>query len=190
MSEMTEFIAVLVQHLLAGQCTERVSYVHGPMGSGKSEAALEVLRLLRRSGRAAIVLIAGTEPRTAIISRSGGRLPGHPARRIVDRPDFITNDCSFLVIDEAQFLRDDEVLSINQLASNDRIQTICFGLYWDSDGRLFQGTRSLLDSGARALSLPHELRCWCGSPAVGDVIWAAGKRKYVSACIEHKGLRL
>lgn len=190
MSEMTEFIATLVRHLLSGQYAASVSYVYGPMGSGKSEAALELLQLLRLSGRGALVLVSGTKPRTALISRSGGRWPGHPARRIMDRPALITGDHSFVVVDEAQFLLDDEVLLINQLVSNDEIQAVCFGLYWDSDGRLFQGTRSLLRSGARALPLPHELKCWCGAPAVGDVIRAAGEGKYVSACVEHKGLRL
>lgn len=190
MSEMTEFIAMLVRHLLAGQCAGSVSYVYGPMGSGKTEAALELLQLLQSSGRAALVLVAGTKPRTALISRSGRVWPGHPTRRIVDEPDLILGGYSFLVVDEAQFLLNDEVLLVNQLASNAAIQVICFGLYWDSDGKLFQGTETLLHSGARALPLPHELKCWCGAPADADVICATGQGKYVSACVEHKGLRL
>jgi thymidine kinase len=187
-SHVEDFSAALAERLLAGHCSGRVIYVYGPMGSGKSQAAIDLLLRLHQSGRGVLALVGGTKPRTAIDSRSGRRWPSHPVRRIVDQPGFLAMEDIILTVDEAQFLTNGEVVLINGLVSQSQFQVVCFGLLWDSEGELFQGAKSLLDAGAEALELPHELKCWCGGHSVADVLCAEEPTTYISACFEHKGL--
>lgn len=101
-----------------------------------------------------------------------------------------------VLVDEAQFLEEEQVWQLARVADDLKIPVMCYGLRTDFQGQLFPGSAALL---AVADNL-REVRtiCWCGSKATmvvrlgadggvqeeGDQI-AIGDDIYVSLCRKH-----
>jgi thymidine kinase len=51
---------------------------------------------------------------------------------------------SCVLIDEAQFLTEEQVADLHRLAHTDRVPVICYGIRSDFQGRAFPGSRALL----------------------------------------------
>ena len=101
-----------------------------------------------------------------------------------------------VLVDEAQFLEEEQVWQLARVADDLKIPVMCYGLRTDFQGQLFPGSATLL---AIADNL-REVRtiCWCGSKATmvvrlgadggvqeeGDQI-AIGDDIYVSLCRKH-----
>jgi len=104
-------------------------------------------------------------------------------------------DC--VLVDEAQFLTEDQVWQLARLADDHRIPVMCYGLRTDFLGQLFPGSAALL---AIADSV-REIRtlCWCGKKAImtlridasgqavtqGAQVEVGGNDRYVSLCRRH-----
>ena len=101
-----------------------------------------------------------------------------------------------VLVDEAQFLEQEQVWQLARVADDLKVPVMCYGLRTDFQGALFPGSAALL---AIADNL-REVRtiCWCGSKATmvvrlgaggevqeeGDQI-AIGDDIYVSLCRKH-----
>lgn len=101
-----------------------------------------------------------------------------------------------VLVDEAQFLEEEQVWQLARVADDLKIPVMCYGLRTDFQGQLFPGSAVLL---AVSDNL-REVRtiCWCGSKATmvvrlgadggvqeeGDQI-AIGDDIYVSLCRKH-----
>ena len=101
-----------------------------------------------------------------------------------------------VLVDEAQFLEEEQVWQLARVADDLGIPVMCYGLRTDFQGQLFPGSQALL---AIADNL-REVRtiCWCGAKATmvvrlgadggvaeeGDQI-AIGDDIYVSLCRKH-----
>lgn len=104
-------------------------------------------------------------------------------------------DC--VLVDEAQFLSEEQVWQLAQISDDLGIPVMCYGLRTDFQGKLFPGSAALL---AIADDL-REIRtiCWCGKKATmvvriddsgrpvedGDQVEIGGNDKYLSLCRKH-----
>jgi thymidine kinase len=113
---------------------------------------------------------------------------------VKDELDASKVDC--VMIDEAQFLTDEQVWQLARVADRLKVPVMCFGLRTDFQGKLFPGSASLL-------AIADELReirtiCYCGAKATmvvrqdtsgrvlteGDQV-SIEKSVYVSLCRKH-----
>jgi thymidine kinase len=113
---------------------------------------------------------------------------------VKDELDSSKVDC--VMIDEAQFLTDEQVWQLARVADRLKVPVMCFGLRTDFQGKLFPGSSSLL-------AIADELReirtiCYCGAKATmvvrqdtegrvlleGDQV-SIEKSVYVSLCRKH-----
>lgn len=104
-------------------------------------------------------------------------------------------DC--ILVDEAQFLSEDQVWQLARVADDLGVPVMCYGLRSDFQGKLFPGSAALL---AVAEDL-REIRtiCFCGRKATmnlrigadgkaveeGEQILIGGEESYISVCRKH-----
>ena len=108
-----------------------------------------------------------------------------------------TDKISCVFVDEAQFLTEKQVWELSDVVEILNIPVICFGLRTDFQGKLFEGSSSLL-------AIADELKeiktiCHCGKKAnmvvrvdsngkvlkEGAQIEIGGNEKYISLCRKH-----
>lgn len=102
-----------------------------------------------------------------------------------------------LLVDEAQFMNEDQILQCAKIVDDLGIPVMCYGLKTDFMGHLFPGSEALL----RYADNLEEIKtiCWCGKKATqtarvtekGDVVRAGaqvqigGNDMYMSLCRKH-----
>ena len=186
-----DMIDLLSRHLLERTKGEKIVFVYGPMGSGKSKAAICLIERLSRYGRFPLCIAAGSKPRHSITAFGGNKVDAYPAAHILKDHIPVFTGREPVIIDEAQFLTSSEIRFLNKIIDSVDEQAVCFGLYWRADGKPFEGTKSLLRAGAIALPISHSLQCWCGAHAVADALMPIEAeqetRRYVNVCDKHKG---
>ena len=174
----------------------KLYFRYGAMGSSKTANAIMVQYNYRERGQNALLL----KPR--LDSRDGERIVGSrsglsaPCEFVedLDSIDLSIYDC--LIVDEAQFLSKEQVLSLVNVVDDLGIPVICYGLRADFRGNLFEGSHWLL-AWADAI---EELKtvCWCGRKATcnarvvdgavtksGEQIVLGGNESYVALCRRH-----
>ena len=108
-----------------------------------------------------------------------------------------TDKISCVFVDEAQFLTDKQVWELSDVVEILNIPVMCFGLRTDFQGKLFEGSSTLL-------AIADEIKeiktiCYCGKKAnmvvrvdsngkvlkEGAQIEIGGNEKYISLCRKH-----
>lgn len=150
------------------------------MNAGKSTALLQVAFNYEERGQTVDLYTAAVDDRDGagkIVSRLG-------MTRVAPTFDAATDFAevyherplpSCILIDEAQFLNEKQVVQLHRLAHTTRTPVICYGLRSDFQGNAFPGSRALL---TRADDL-EEMKtiCRCGRKATMNVrLDAQGKR--------------
>jgi len=152
----------------------------GTMGSGKSTVALQIHHNL--AGRDLYGLLLTTLDREGqqVTSRLG---VAAPAIDVSDGTDLYALALAhwpihYLVCDEAQFYTVEQCEQLGRVVDDLEVDVYAFGLITDFRGRLFDGTRRLLELADERLPLQVEARCWCGARAThnarvvnGDVVF-------------------
>ena len=100
------------------------------------------------------------------------------------------------IIDEAQFLRPEEVEAFAHIVDEREITVICYGLMTDFQSRLFPGSQRLCELADRLEEIPT--LCWCGKKAhfntrfsdgkivrTGAQVMLGGNESYVALCRKH-----
>ncbi len=101
-----------------------------------------------------------------------------------------------LVVDEAQFMTQEQVKLLARIVDEQNIPVIAYGLRTDFQGNLFEGSKWLL---ALADTIEEvKTICWCGKKAIcnarvmngkvvkeGEQILLGGNESYVSLCRRH-----
>ena len=104
---------------------------------------------------------------------------------------------SCVLIDEAQFLNQQQVRQLSDVADELGIPVLCYGLRTDFRGELFEGSAELLAIADRLREI--KTICWCGSKASmvlrldgdgkaiksGEQIVIGGEDVYASVCRKH-----
>lgn len=183
----------------------KLYFNYSSMNAGKSTVLLQAAYNYQERGMNALLMIAAFDDR-------GGK--GRIASRIglaADADIFTAEDNVFrhvekvhektpvdaVLVDEAQFLTEEQVWQLAGLADQLGIPVMCFGLRTDFQGKLFPGSATLL---AVADNLKEiKTICWCGRKATmvarldgngriveeGEQVVIGGNETYVSLCRKH-----
>lgn len=109
----------------------------------------------------------------------------------------VDNPINCVLLDEAQFLTEDQVWQLSRVADTMRLPIMCYGLRTDFKGKLFPGSAALL----AIADVIKEIKtlCWCGRKATmtlrvsksgaavtrGAQVEIGGNDRYVSLCRQH-----
>ncbi|MEM6412243.1 MAG: thymidine kinase [Pseudomonadota bacterium] len=183
----------------------KLYFNYSAMNAGKSAILLQAAYNYRERGMNVLLLRPTTDhrgPTGEITSRIGLSAPAdmippdkNVKSHILDQHRDAPLACVF--VDEAQFLTEEQVWQLAEIADEERIPVLCYGIRTDFAGDLFPGSAALL---AMADSL-REIRtiCWCGSKATmtarigedgeivseGEQVQVGGNESYVSLCRKH-----
>jgi len=174
----------------------KLYFRYGAMGSSKTANAIMVQYNYHERGQNALMIKPCLDKRDGeriVGSRSGLSAPCIYMEEI-DTVDLASYNC--IIVDEAQFLKKEQVQRLVDIADNLNIPVICYGLRADFQGNLFEGSTWLM---AWADTI-EEIKtvCWCGRKATynarvvdgkvarqGEQIVLGGNESYVALCRKH-----
>jgi len=146
-------------------------FSYGIMGSGKSTVALQVHHNLLRRGMKGVLCTLFDRDGTVVSSRLGVSRPATEISPEVDllklARTFVKADgrLDFMVCDEVQFYAEAQIDQLAAVVDELGADVFAFGLLTDFRGRLFEGTRRMLELADEHVPLSVEARCWCGRRA-------------------------
>ena len=174
----------------------KLYFRYGAMGSSKTANAIMVQYNYMERGQKALML----KPR--LDTRDGERVVGSRSGlkadcSFVEELDEINvKDYDCIIVDEAQFLKKEQVEKLVRIVDEMNVPVICYGLRADFQGNLFEGSTWLM---AWADTI-EEIKtvCWCGRKAtcnarisngrvvkMGEQIMLGGNESYVALCRRH-----
>ena len=174
----------------------KLYFRYGAMGSSKTANAIMVQYNYHERGQNALMIKPCLDTRDGeriVGSRSGLSAPCIYMEEI-DQVDLSAYNC--IIVDEAQFLKKEQVEKLVDIVDNMNIPVICYGLRADFRGNLFEGSTWLM---AWADTI-EEIKtvCWCGRKATcnarvvdgkvareGEQIVLGGNESYVALCRRH-----
>jgi len=183
----------------------KLYFNYSAMNAGKSTVLLQASHNYIERGMTTFLLTARLDDRAGegvIASRIGiaadaGRFDGDDDLMEMVKQRHQDQNLHCVLVDEAQFLTEDQVWQLAAVADNLGIPVMCYGLRTDFQGKLFPGSAALL-------SIADDLReirtiCWCGKKATmvvrlgadgqplddGDQVDIGGNDKYISLCRHH-----
>ena len=146
-------------------------FSYGIMGSGKSTVALQVHHNLVRRGMNGVLCTLFDRDGTVVSSRLGVSRPATEISPEVDLLDMARalakaeGGLDFLVCDEVQFYAEAQIDQLAAVVDEVGADVFAFGLLTDFRGRLFDGTRRMLELADEHVPLSVEARCRCGRRA-------------------------
>jgi thymidine kinase len=183
----------------------KLYFNYSAMNAGKSTVLLQASHNYIERGMTTFLLTARLDDRAGegvIASRIGiaadaGQFDGDDDLLEMVKQRHQDQNLHCVLVDEAQFLTEDQVWQLSAVADNLGIPVMCYGLRTDFQGKLFPGSAALL-------SIADDLReirtiCWCGKKATmvvrlgadgqplddGDQVDIGGNDKYISLCRHH-----
>lgn len=174
----------------------KLYFRYGAMGSSKTANAIMVQYNYHERGQNALMLKPRMDNRDGervVGSRSGLLAPCAFVEELSGM-DLSFYDC--IIVDEAQFLKKEQVQQLVDIVDGLNIPVICYGLRADFQGNLFEGSQWLM---AWADTI-EEIKtvCWCGRKATcnarlmggkvvkaGEQIVLGGNESYVALCRRH-----
>ena len=156
---------------MTGEAVSRLAFFHGPMDCGKSTLALQIDHNQARQGRSGLLLVRHDRSGPArISSRLGLSRAAVEVTEDMDLREMVRAEqaagrrIDYLVVDEAQFLEPDQVEQLADLVDDAGVDVYAFGISTDFRGRLFPGSRRLLELADEVEQLQVQVLCWCGRP--------------------------
>lgn len=178
----------------------KLIFRYGAMGSSKTANALMVRYNYLEKGYVPYLLKPATDTRdgkSEIKLRIGLHAECELVSSFLERLetiDFVKE--TVIIIDEAQFLRPEEVEAFAHIVDEREITVICYGLMTDFQSRLFPGSQRLCELADRLEEIPT--LCWCGKKAhfntrfsdgkivrTGAQVMLGGNESYVALCRKH-----
>ena len=179
-------------------------FKYAAMNSGKSTQLIQAHYNYIERGMYPVAMTAQLDNRYGegkITARIGVDLAAHTFSKTTDIFDFITllhdkQPVAALLIDEAQFLSEEQVFQCARIVDELDIPVMAYGLKTDFLSKLFTGSEALL----RLADNIEEIKaiCWCGRKAThtarlsdGEVVRAGaqiaigGNDMYTSLCRKH-----
>ena len=149
-----------------------LQFFTGTMDSGKSTLALQTNHNHAARGRVGRIFTTHDRAGEAILSSRLGL--EHTAVEVTDDFDFwryvvdaLTHGAriDYLICDEAQFYRAEQVDQLARIVDELQIDVFAFGILSDFRTELFPGSRRLVELADRTQVLQVEALCWCGKRA-------------------------
>ena len=176
-----------------------IEVICGGMFSGKTEELLRRIRRAQIANMSTIIFKPQIDTRYSknkIVSHNNNSMESEIIEKTKDIFNIGKNN-DVVGVDEAQFLTDKQVWELSDVVEILNIPVMCFGLRTDFQGKLFEGSSSLL-------AIADELKeiktiCHCGKKAnmvvrvdsngkvlkEGAQIEIGGNEKYISLCRKH-----
>lgn len=168
----------------------KLIFTYGAMNAGKTTSLLQVAHNYAECGyKALIFTYEGCDKNGMCHSRLGVEKPCVIYNKNFDFSKLDLENVSALLIDEAQFLTEEQVFELGRVASLKNIAVMCFGLRTSWQGHVFEGSSILLGISDELREI-HTL-CFCGKKAnmairiteeVTDKDEDIGQNKYASVC--------
>jgi thymidine kinase len=183
----------------------KLYFNYSAMNAGKSTVLLQASHNYRERGMRTMLLTALLDDRIGA-GKIGSRIGLEAQAETFSSDDDLfglidsTHEeapLNCVLVDEAQFLSEEQVWQLCRVADRLGVPVMCYGLRTDFQGKLFPGSAALL---ALADSL-REIRtiCWCGRKATmvvrldeegrvmaeGEQVSIGGEERYVSLCRRH-----
>lgn len=183
----------------------KLHFYYASMNAGKSTALLQAAFNYAERGMQTMLWTAAVDDRwgpAGIASRIGLRAPAH---RFADGTDLwaavmaqhAQTPLACVAVDEAQFLRADQVWQLARVVDEAAIPVLCYGLRTDFLGNLFEGSAVLLGLADALVELKSV--CHCGAKATmnlrvdadgaavrsGAQTEIGGNDRYVPLCRRH-----
>ena len=174
----------------------KLYFRYGAMGSSKTANAIMVQYNYTERGQKALMVKPAMDKRDGervVASRSGLKAA---CIYIEDLTIEVAREYDCIIVDEAQFLKKDQVQLLVDIVDNAGVPVICYGLRADFQGNLFEGSQWLL---AWADTI-EEIKtvCWCGKKAIcnariyngkvikeGNQVLLGGNDTYTALCRKH-----
>ncbi|MFK5584261.1 thymidine kinase [Serinicoccus sp. LYQ131] len=144
----------------------------GTMDCGKSTLALQMDHTHAVRGRGGLLFTQHDRSGAAVVSSRLGLSKG--ALEVDDDLDFWEfvaeqrtkgRRIDYVICDEAQFYRPEQVEQLARLVDEMGIDVYAFGITADFRTELFPGSRRLIELADRTQQLQVQALCWCGRPA-------------------------
>lgn len=138
------------------------------MNCGKSTLALQMHHNARAAGKA-VRLFSKLDRGGAVISSRIGL--SQPATTVTDDLDLLAHVVGLLeagqavdelIVDEAHFLRPEQIDQLARLVDERDVEVRCFGLLSDFRTHLFSSSQRLLELADHREELQLNSPCWCG----------------------------
>lgn len=180
----------------------QVYFYYSAMNAGKSTSLLQSSYNYQERGMDTVLLKSAVDQRagpSTIASRIGLTSDCHEFTRDTNLLEFVSGitvekQVACVLVDECQFMTQDQVDQACSIADELDIPVLCYGLRTDFQGELFEGSRALLAWADRI----HELKtiCHCGKKATmnlrmgpdgnavkeGAQVEIGGNERYVALC--------
>lgn len=142
----------------------------GTMGSGKSTLALQIHHNLTSRGLRGLLVTTLDRDGTNVSSRLGVSAPAIQLSSDLDLFRLVKErmPVSFVVCDEAQFYSAAQCDQLARVVDELDVEVYAFGLITDFRGKLFEGTKRLLEVADQRNEVQVEARCWCGRRATNN----------------------
>lgn len=149
-----------------------LTFYCGTMDAGKSTLALQTNHNHSARGRVGRIFTSNDRAGTAVLSSRLGLT--HDALEVVGDFDFwryvvdsLTHGAriDFLICDECQFYRPEQIEQLAKIVDELQIDVFAFGILTDFRTRLFPGSARLVELADRMEVLQVEALCWCGKRA-------------------------
>jgi len=185
----------------------KLYFYYSAMNAGKSTTLLQSDYNYRERGMHTLVFTPIIDVRLkagVIHSRIGLQADAIPFDQNFNLFDYVADflsekgskiDC--LLLDEAQFLKKEQVIQLTDIADELNIPVLCYGLRSDFLAEPFEGSKYLLTLADELIEI--KTICHCGRKAImnirideqnrpvktGDQIEIGGNDRYVSLCRKH-----
>jgi thymidine kinase len=139
----------------------------GTMGSGKSTLALQIHHNMTSRDLFGLLLTCLDREGQQVTSRLGLSSPAIQVEPTLDLHALALSHwpLHFLICDEVQFYTPAQCEQLARVVDELDVDVFAFGLITDFRGRLFDGTRRMLELADERVPLQVEARCWCGARA-------------------------
>ncbi|MEP1932678.1 MAG: thymidine kinase [Roseibium sp.] len=183
----------------------KLYFNYSTMNAGKSTVLLQAAYNYQERGMKTLLLTAAFDDRAGkgqIASRIGLSAEADVFSSKDNVFEHIKNaqknqQVDAVLVDEAQFLTEEQVWQLANTADQLRVPVMCFGLRTDFQGKLFPGSAALLAISDNLKEI--KTICWCGRKATmvarldakgevvdeGDQVVIGGNETYVSLCRDH-----
>jgi thymidine kinase len=140
----------------------KLYFYYSSMNAGKSTALLQANYNYNERGLNTMIFSTTS---SEIYSRIGLKAPAVHITDSIDIYKMITDKCkiSCVFVDEAQFLKKNQVIQLCKIVDILEIPVLCYGLRTDFTGKLFEGSKELL--GLADELCPLKSICHCGHKA-------------------------
>jgi thymidine kinase len=144
-----------------------LQFSFGTMGSGKSTVALQIHHNLASRQLFGLLLTTLDREGSQVTSRLGVWAPAIDVSPETDLHSLAVArwPIHYMVCDEVQFYTPAQCDQLARAVDELEIDVYAFGLLTDFRGKLFEGTRRMLEIADEHTPLQVEARCWCGARA-------------------------